>query len=304
MSDEGNQRIRKISKTGEVSSHPADTLYQTELPVNRRRTNLAIDPSDNLYVLSPYYWIDIGQQIKPAYSIHKLTPDGTKDLITYYPLETALRPYIPLDIATDAQGSLYILDGKDEYYHISRRSPGGSGGIVTEYGGCCIAGHIAQFASDAQGNIAFIADEFSDGIPVHRIFSASPSSQPTYRMIAEINRQTATPAVKDFDGMIYESNGDIYTVDVTQDANGAATSIRIMKTTSAGVSTVIYQGFPDGSTASRPLTSSGRKPVGMVRAANGDFYISDPHVHAIYKITSSGRVSLVAGKPGEAGNSD
>jgi len=161
-----------------------------------------------------------------------------------------------------------------------------------------------QFASDAQGNIAFVTHDFSDGIPVHRIFSVSRSAQPPYRMVAEINGQTITPGVKYFDGMIYESNGDIYTVDVTQDANQAATSIRIMKTTPAGVTTVIYQGFPDGSTASRPLTSSGREPVGMVRAANGDFYISDPHVHAIYKITSSGQVSLVAGKPGEAGSSD
>ena len=81
------------------------------------------------------------------------------------------------------------------------------------------------------------------------------------------------------------------------------TALRITKVTPDGAATVIFDGFPDGSTSSRPKNDA-NKGFRVALAATGDFYVSDSYMHAIYKITPTGKASLIAGKPGEAGSSD
>ena len=83
--------------------------------------------------------------------------------------------------------------------------------------------------------------------------------------------------------MVLQQNGDTYSAG-TVGSDEAATAIRMLKRAEDGMAPPVYEDFPDGSTSSRPKTESYKGQLGRVRAANGNFYLTDPYVHAVYKI--------------------
>lgn len=83
--------------------------------------------------------------------------------------------------------------------------------------------------------------------------------------------------------MVLKQNGDTYSAG-TVESDEAATAIRMLKRPEDGMATSVYEDFPDGSITSRPKTESYKGQLGMVRTANGDFYLTAPYVHAVYKI--------------------
>jgi hypothetical protein len=81
---------------------------------------------------------------------------------------------------------------------------------------------------------------------------------------------------------------------------------RISSMAPDGTVTTLWEGFPDGSTESRPGSPSSLDVgFGLAVAEDGTLFVSDPYQHAIYQISpSTGQSTLVAGRPGEAGDSD
>jgi streptogramin lyase len=73
-----------------------------------------------------------------------------------------------------------------------------------------------------------------------------------------------------------------------------------------GTATTLWEGFPDGSTMSRPdIPLNDDADFELAVADNGDIFASDPYRHAIYKLDpSTGQSTVIAGEPGEAGNAD
>lgn len=286
--DDGNQAIRKIASNGEVS-----TLLLTQ-----QSGQIASDPSGNIFLLS-YDARDypLGTD---AIEIHKLTTEGDATLV----LRSEVGPYTsdPRRIATDNQGNLYVLRRYRTNFTVERIDSAGQAETVYRYSSQ-IAG-IGDLAINDEGDLALAVGIEMESVPnaEDHLIIVPRSLQPAENYLEGVTTRSFEPAGVQ-GNLVFGKNGDIYIAD-TAYSDTSITAFRIFKVAADGITTTIYRGFPDGSSAVRPITNSQRGWMNMTRAPNGDFYISDPYLHAIYRITQAGQVSLVAGKPGEAGNAD
>ena len=289
--DTGNEAIRKIATTGEVST----------LPALDRSGQLAVDPSGNVFLLSENLVPD--GEGRAGREIHKSTPDGNTTLVRRYQYEPGFAT--PYRIATDSQGNLYVLSQYRTRFFVSRIDSAGTHNSAYEYSNP--TGYVSDLASNPAGDLVLGARHQVESGPDNTVVYADRLIVVPHSLQLAEGQQgdvTTRPLERSAGGnMVFEENGDIYIADTTG-TESSVTAIRISKVTPDGTTTTLYSGFPDGSSAARSTTESYKGEVGMARAANGDFYLSDPYLHAIYRITASGEVSLVAGKAGEAGHAD
>jgi streptogramin lyase len=275
--DTGNQTIRRIAPTGEVSTLPG--TYDGA-------RSMARDNAGNLFLLMQT-------------EVIKVTPDGNRVAVASYDVN----PAALMGISTDAQGNVYVLLTYGRGYTVEQIAPDNSRYPVYYFN---VFGGLIDFASNASGDLAVAATDV--GKAAGGILLAPKSAQPALLETSPgISLRSLT---LDNDGqMVYDTAGNLYIANIRISINQgtpmtfSASGMRLMKMTPDGNVSTILNGFPDGSTAARTVTSP-RYRTGLAVGANGDIYMADSLDNAIYRIRPSGQATLFAGKPGESGSAD
>jgi len=313
IADVGNQRIRKVTFSGTVTTvstvagggtggHNGDGIpsYTAELNLPH---GTAVDAAGNLYIAD-----------QNNNRIRKIDPNGIittvagKDTAGYSGdggLATAAKLNNPNDVAVDAAGNIYI---SDEYNHRIRMV---SSGTITTLAGTGIGGFLGDggpaasarlfnphgVAVDISGNV-YISDWYNNRI--RKVTSG------TITTIAG----TTTPGYSGDDGpalgakfngprgITVDAAGNIYFADFFNN--------RIRKISTTGTITTVagngqgtYTG--DGGLA---INSPIYNPSSVEVDAAGNLYIADHLNHRIRKVSTAGVISSVAGNgtPGFAGD--
>lgn len=277
--DRENQAIRRIASMGDVSTVPGS--YDA-------RARLAMDAAGNLFVLE-------------GINVSKVTSDGSKTLVARYPAQPG--SYIPLRIASNAQGHLYVLLRYRNLFRIDRINPNGSSGTVYSFG---TLGEVTDFASDAQGNLAI--GSISPTLTSSSITRVPHTAQPTDQSSPEVATQSIH--LNQYGKMAFDAAASLYIADAKYTRVDSTTpnfyevsDMRVIRVAADGTVTTILNGFPDGSTTPRQ-TSSTVNTIGITVGTNGNVYVTDPFDNAVYRLSDSGQATLIAGKPRESGNSD
>jgi len=277
VSDSGNDRIRKITPSGNVTTiAPSQDLHTPR--------GLCRDKTGNLYVTS--FTSDVILKITPTEQVSTIAgsvkgyADGTGT--------TAKFDY-PIGIDIDANGNLFVADMSND--RIRKIAPDGS---VTSFAGVGTPssddlGAKAGFYNPhglhihADGNI-YVADASNNKIrkvtPQGVISTFAGSGQGTsdgLRLVAEFSG---------IYGMCTDPSGNIYVVD--------STNFRIRKITPEGITSTLAgheSGYADGTGPYAKFSY----PNGICSDAAGNIYVTDAGNYKIRKITPQGVVTTLAG---------
>jgi len=236
VSDQSNQRIRKITPAGVVSTFAGSgtggfangtgTAAQFDIPVD-----LAVDASGTMYVAD-----------SNNHCIRKITPAGVVSTFagniqgSIDGTGTSARFNYPNGVAVDGSGNVYVADLFN--HRIRKITP---------------AGVVSTFAGNTQG--------YADGTGTSARFNR-PSS------------------------LVIDASGNVYVADTGNH--------RIRKITPAGVVSTFAGstfGYVDGTGAAAKFNT----PVGLAVDASGNIYVADFYNHSIRKITPDGVVTTLAG---------
>lgn len=289
--DRGNRAIRKISTNGSVST----------LPVTAGEgSRIAVDSFGNLIVLS-------------GYTVSSVAPSGTTALLKNY--DQGPGSYTPLAVSADSQGRIYVLIRYRNLFRIERIDIDGSARLIYYINNY---GNNGGLASDAVGNVAtsvippLFEAELNDPKYIEYVPLAAQTEEAIHAEgILQWNIDNAyVPGLAvisgalafDTAGNLYVAGGD-YVFD-TANSTYILSNIRIARITPAGSVTGIFNGFPSGISNGSTVAMSSFTSIGLAVTADGTVYLSDPFSHAIYRIDSSGQVTLIAGLPNQSGSSD
>ncbi|HEY4542176.1 MAG TPA: hypothetical protein VIG66_07385 [Noviherbaspirillum sp.] len=273
VNDFFNQRIRKVSASGAVSTHPAAPAW---------RQDLEIDAAGNLYALEG----DV---------IRKFAPQGNAS-------ELATLPEGQKWMTMDATGNLYVLvtNGTQGTATIFKVTPVGE--VTTAFSGEPLrAASSRAIAVDADGHL-YVG---SFGGDIVKIPAAGPAFQ--YALVGGEVEDLMTDAA----GNLYAAWG-VYSRPSPGYCMGQPTcEIRV-------IGAAIDKIAPDGSiTPLMRLSEQGdgimtANQMGVPRLTMGSagypgqsyVYAAFGKGHAIYKVTPSNYLRLIAGAPGQSGSSD
>jgi hypothetical protein len=272
--DRGNDVIRKVAATGEVNS--------LSVVIDGSPIKLAAGRNGNLFMLTNR-------------KIYRITADGQQELLATYALETSMSLY-PIDIASDTQGNIYVLEGYTAGNAILRIDPDKSTHRIYSFPTYV---SVKGFAFDSHGNLA-----------IH-IFNSSYSSNFLFVPKSEFlpngsneHRPIVTALPYSGEGnIVLDSSGNVYMVTTSYSGTRGTYygSMPLRKIGSDG--TVVALPCPrEEDCGMHTLVQHGAASIAM--GADDTLYLSDPFNHAIYKYSQTGQWTLVAGKPGEPGNSD
>ena len=277
VSDSGNDRIRKITPSGNVTTiAPLQDLHTPR--------GLCRDKTGNLYVTS--FTSDVILKITPTEQVSIIAgsvkgyADGTG---------TAAKFDYPIGIDIDANGNLFVADMSND--RIRKIAPDGS---VTSFAGVgtpssddlgAKAGFYNPHGLDihTDGNIS-VGDASNHKIrkvtPQGVISTFAGSGQGTsdgLRLVAEFSG---------IYGMCTDPFGNIYVVD--------RTNFRIRKITPEGITSTLAgheNGYADGTGPYAKFSY----PNGICSDAAGNIYVTDAGNYKIRKITPQGVVTTLAG---------
>ena len=306
VTDEGNHTIRKITRTGAVTTIAGITAtvgISDGVGASARFNHpagIAIDSTGNLYVA------DSGN-----HTIRKLTPgfvvstlagqaavngsaDGVGAAASFgnqaAPYENDGANVNPKGVAVDRAGNVYIADGGN---HIIRKVT--PTGLVSTLAGTAGArgsadglGTSARFsyprgiAVDDTGQV-YVADSTNGSIR-----KITPNGQVT--TLAANRGSTPDTRIRYPEGVVVDRAGNVFVSD------GYDNLVR--KITPAGVMSVFA-----GSSAAQSIDGTGRQaslnyPRGMTIDDADNLYVAEYNGHTIRKITPAGVVTTVAGTAG------
>ena len=243
VADTENQRIRKVTPKGEVSTLAGgDSNGYVDGPGNVARfaypSGIAIDRAGNLYVADSYK----GQ-------IRKVTPRGEVSTLTYGHTGIAgcASPQFerPRGITIDAAGNLYVADTHNHRIRkiVFERASRDRGATVSTLAGSGNAGHV-----DGIGSVAQFSNPF---------------------------------------GTTIDAAGNLYVTDLENH--------RIRKVTPQGVVSTLAGSATTGDAEGIGNDAQFREPIGIALDRAGNFYVSDAGNHRIHKVTPQGEVGAFVG---------
>jgi sugar lactone lactonase YvrE len=320
VADEENNTIRKITPAGSVSTFAGRSIdfdYVEDGTAKGARfrspAGTVADAQGNIYVVDALNYV-----------IRKITPAGATSILAGSPRvagdidgigEAAQFSFItntesttslinydtnadtgPVPIAIDRQGNLYVADNYND--KIRKISPAG---VTTTVAGSFAANGVAV---DASGNVYASTDTTVRKITPQGVVSVLAG---TSGQVGSIDGTGAAARFNGASGLAIDSANNIYVAD-----RGNAT-IRVI--TPAGVvttlaGTALQRGTNDGVGAAARFSWVDSLAVDSAR----NVYVADrggssqgsgvppPLALTVRKITSSGVVTTVVGRPGSAGN--
>lgn len=281
VADSGNHVVRKIAPDGTVTTYAGrvpQTAYDTCTGSTdgdpwsarfNRPGSVAADAAGNAYIADT-----------KNHTVRKIDTNGT---VTTLAGVTGTPGYIdgpassarfnhPVDLSLDAAGNVYVFDS---YNRVLRKiSPTGT--VDTVPGTLATLGlYIESFANDAAGNI-YGCDTY-----IHKILPDGSNTT-----VAPIYGAGCRKIAVDAEGTVYVAHvKTYYPVGQSRWAGYAA----ISKVSRDGVVTPII----DRPGTTNPL----EEPTGLAVDQSGNIYVTDAGRHAVLKITPSGSVTSLAGRP-------
>lgn len=282
VADFSNQKIRKITATGVVSTFAGSGSVGNANATGAAASfnypfTVAVDSSSNVYVADTY-----------NHMIRKITAAGV--------VSTLAESFnYPSGVAVDNSGNVYVGDSSSNQIRKITVA-----GVVTTLAGIVSAdglGAIAGFHNpygltvDASGNV-YVADTANHKI--RKIDSVGVVS--TLAGSGNIGSADGTGAAASFfspTGVVVNSMGEVYVAD--------RNNHKIRKITPAGVVTTLAGSGNIGSADGAKAAASFYFPNGITMDSNGNIYVADRSNHKIRKITSAGAVSTLAGSGTQGG---
>jgi sugar lactone lactonase YvrE len=300
VADFGNNRIRKISPDGLISTYAGTGqggFFGDGGPATSANLNgpngVALDSSGNLYIADTF-----------NVRIRKVTPSGTISTVAGGNLggfagdggaATSAELNDPFAIAVDSSGNLYI---GDTYNHRIRKV---SGGVITTFAGTGVYGYsgdggpaisaqienVQALAVDSSGNVYL-----ADGSSRVRVISASGTittfaGNGNYGFGGDGGPAIGAP-LSQAEGLALDAAGNLYISD-------AYINYRIRKVSSGTITTIAGNGtffyLGDGGA---PASAGLNAPGGVAVDASGNVYISDTSNNRVRKV-AGGTIATLAG---------
>jgi sugar lactone lactonase YvrE len=269
VADYGNNRIRKITPGGTVSTFAGSSIAGSEDGLGKAATfnhpyGIAVDASGNVYVS------DNGGSL-----IRKITSDGL--------VSTFIENTSATGLATDASGNLYVADAIGNV--IVKITPAGVidtlAGDPLSFGAEDGTGADATFnnplgvAVDASGNV-YVAD--NNNSTIRKITPSKVVSTIAGSGTAGFLDATGTSAVfANPTSLAVDASGNLYVADMTNN--------RIRKITAAGVVTTLAGSGVVGFTNGIGTSATFDMPTGItILNGSGNLYVTDNGNNAIRKI--------------------
>jgi sugar lactone lactonase YvrE len=296
LADFSNHSIRKITPAGVVSTF-AGTAVQVGSTDGDATTarffqtgGVAADASGNVYVAD--YGNDIIRRITPSGVVSTLAgAAGIQDSLDG--TGPAARFTLPLDVATDAAGNVYVSDSAST---VRKITPAGVvttlAGVAGQQGSVDGIGSDARFelpyglAVDPSGNL-YVSDQNQtirkispDGVVI--TFAGAAGEQGSDNGAGSMAR-FAQPS-----GLATDSAGNVYVADTVNHTIRKITPEGVVSTL-AGTAGAI--GFEDGNGGAARFNF----PNDVVVDSAGVVYVADYGNDAIRRITPDGTVTTVAG---------
>jgi NHL repeat len=304
VADTVNSTVRKITPAGVVSTFAGTAPVAGSsdgtgaAALFKRPHGVATDSVGNIYVA------DTDNNV-----VRKSTPAGVVTTLAGMAGTTgstdgagaAARFSGPSGVATDTAGNVYVADLGN--YTIRKITPAGvvttlagSPGMEGSSDGTGAAAHFGSarsVAADSAGNL-YVADQFNDTV---RKITPAGAVTTLAGMVGVEGTSDGTGASARFAQPIAvaaDGAGNVYVAD-----NGNSTIRKITPsgavTTLAGMAGVI--GSADGTGSAARFDS----PEGVATDSAGNVYVADTFNDVIRKITPSGAVTTIVGRPGKNG---
>ena len=296
VADGGNNRIRKITQTGQVSVFAGSNLARDDTgPAASFNIPLgaAVDSIGNIYIA------DTGN--------HKIRKVTTMGVVTTFAgtgltgssdgTGTVASFTSPYGVAVDATGNVFVADAGNS--KIRKITPAG---VVTTFAGSGTQGSTngtgtaASFTSpqgvaiDASGNL-FVADTGSQ-----KIRKITQTGVVTTLAGSGVEGSTnGSPTAASFNtpqALTVDVSGNVYVAD--------RLNHMIRKITSAGVVSTFAGSTTSGSADGIGIAARFWVPTGVAMDTAGNVLVVDQFNHKIRKITPAGVVSTIAGSGNQA----
>lgn len=293
--DSGDQRLRKLASTGDVST--VDVSHWNDSPSSRTPSavwgmvgGMAVDRKGNLFAAHQRMYL--GNAV--GASIRKITASGNLSVfagVEREPDAFADGPAIdarfnhPQALAIDPSGALYVTDdGNGRVRKID------SSGQVSTF---LTVASPSALAFDRSGALYVARSNVSNAISK---VSADGSST-TWASDVGYMCQTSAHCVSSLGGVAFDPSGAL----LVADTGGAV----IYKISPSGIKTIFAGAIAEyGNQDGVGAAARFGLPQGIAVSSAGDIFVSDNSQNTIRKISPAGVVSTVAGSPGEAGSAD
>jgi len=303
IADEGNNRVRKMSPGGTITTVAGTGAYDSfgdgGRAVNaaiRTPTGVAVDAAGNLYVADQQdHRI---RRISSDGTITTVAGNGTEGYSGDGGLATAASLDHPEGVAVDAAGSLYIADIHNQ--RIRKIPPGGVITTVAGNGTCGFSGDLGPavtaslcnpsgVAVSAAGNL-YIADSGNSRIrqvsPAGIITTVAGNGTAAFSGDGglAVNASLWVPR-----GVAVDAAGNVYVAE--------RLSSRIRKFTPGGtISSIAGNGLFKAPTDGVPATTSFLSaPRVLVVDAGGNLYIGEWEGYRVRRVSAGGTITTIAG---------
>jgi len=292
VADNWNQRIRKITPDGQVSTFAGTgTPGFTDGPGTSAQfdspNGVATDAAGNVYVADP------GNQrirkITASGLVSTFAGNGNPGVSDGPPAFAQFTS--PANVAVGATGNVYVADAGNNLIRVISPSGvtstlAGSGAAGNTDGGPAAASFNSPYGVgvDANGNV-FVADQFND-----RIRQVTPDGVVSTLAGSTTGFLDAAPALSKFNlpnGVAVDPSGNVFIADALNHRIREIGSFTLVSTVAGNGSATFSNGTA--------MAASFYFPMDLTKDAAGNLYIADFYNHMIRKITPAGSVSTLAG---------